>query len=592
MNPNDPDVIALSKAIFQHESGGDFNAVGDAGTSHGAGQWQPATWKTQAKDVLGDENAAMTPDNQKAVIQVTLAKRKAAGLNPAEIAAEWNSGSPTGWENKIGTTTINGQQIKYNVPQYVKSVTDLYQQYKGSTGNPQGTSGYNPTPYSAPNGGTPAPGQFDLTGTTDTPSPTPDQSLGGELAGRVNDASTAISNTVSGKINPLSGGIQTVGALAGGLGDVVNKGLELIPGVKQVEGAIGGVAKSALDTEGGQQVVHSLSAFQEAHPELSKDISSGIDIATALPILKGLGVAKNIVGDAVAQTFKGAAEKSVTEGLTKTVASNITGRKALSAAPDGIKTLVSERALPEVVDGKYNTQEAFSKLGAQVSNLEDTELQPALDKANVPDTASRIPLEQYKKEAIGQAEDQLKDAGPIEKYFERLQKKYGDYPTLKQMNEAKRIVSKNITEAGFNSPTYSIDKIVRSTLQKSVEDGAKALGLDDVAAINQRMARLLKAQNLLKHIEGKSVKSGILGDMIRGGATAGGEALGGMTGIPFAGAYTGYKAAGYAAKKFSNKGLNILKRTGAGAERTSLKEGMGGLKGVVGGALIQKASGS
>ncbi len=53
MNPNDPDVIALSKAIIQHESGGDFNAVGDAGTSHGAAQWQPATWKAQAHDVLG-----------------------------------------------------------------------------------------------------------------------------------------------------------------------------------------------------------------------------------------------------------------------------------------------------------------------------------------------------------------------------------------------------------------------------------------------------------------------------------------------------------------------------------------------------------
>lgn len=140
MNPNDPDVIALTKAIFQHESGMDYTAVGDAGTSHGAGQWQPATWKAQAKDVLGDENAQMTPENQKAVAQVSIAKDKADGLNPAQIAAKWNSGSPTGWENKIGTTTINGQQIKYNVPAYVKSVTDLYQQYKGQSGAPSPTS--------------------------------------------------------------------------------------------------------------------------------------------------------------------------------------------------------------------------------------------------------------------------------------------------------------------------------------------------------------------------------------------------------------------------------------------------------------------
>lgn len=130
VNPNDPDVIALSKAIFQHESGGDFNATGDAGTSHGAGQWQKGTWSTEAQHVLGTADAPMTPQNQKAVIQGTIAQDKAAGLNPAQIAAKWNSGSPMGWENKVGTTTINGKQIAYNVPKYVKSVTDLYHQYK------------------------------------------------------------------------------------------------------------------------------------------------------------------------------------------------------------------------------------------------------------------------------------------------------------------------------------------------------------------------------------------------------------------------------------------------------------------------------
>lgn len=134
-NLNDP-VIAqqaknLTKAIFQHESGMDYNAVGDAGTSHGAGQWQPATWKAQAQDILGDANAPMSQENQSVVAQGTIRKLIAQGKNAADIAAIWNSGSDQGWQDKVGTTTINGQQIKYNVPQYVKSVTDLYQQYKG-----------------------------------------------------------------------------------------------------------------------------------------------------------------------------------------------------------------------------------------------------------------------------------------------------------------------------------------------------------------------------------------------------------------------------------------------------------------------------
>ncbi len=132
----------FTKAVFQHESGTNYDATGDAGTSKGAGQWQGGTWKEQAKNVLGDENAPMTPDNQSVVAQGTFRhwftpkEKGGLGLDAAQAAAKWNSGSEHGWENKVGTTTINGQQIKYNVPQYVKSVTELYQGYKTQGGVP------------------------------------------------------------------------------------------------------------------------------------------------------------------------------------------------------------------------------------------------------------------------------------------------------------------------------------------------------------------------------------------------------------------------------------------------------------------------
>lgn len=129
----DQDVINLAKAIRQKESGGDFNAVGDNGTSRGAYQWQAATWKGHAKEILGDENAEMSRDNQQAVAYGMIKTWKDQGLNPAQIAAKWNSGSEKGWENKIGTTIINGKPIQYNVPQYVKDVTDTYQQFKLET---------------------------------------------------------------------------------------------------------------------------------------------------------------------------------------------------------------------------------------------------------------------------------------------------------------------------------------------------------------------------------------------------------------------------------------------------------------------------
>lgn len=133
----DNDVINLAKAIRQKESGGNFNAVGDAGTSKGGYQWQPNTWKEHSKKILGKENAEMTPDNQNAVAYGMIKTWKDKGLNPAQIAAKWNSGQSEGWENKIGTTTINGQKIKYNVPEYVKEVTSIYQTLKQQTTKPE-----------------------------------------------------------------------------------------------------------------------------------------------------------------------------------------------------------------------------------------------------------------------------------------------------------------------------------------------------------------------------------------------------------------------------------------------------------------------
>jgi len=122
----DNDVINIAKAIRQTESGGNFNAKGGSGES-GAYQWMPDTWKAHAKQALGNENAEMSPSNQNAVAYTVLKSWKDQGLNPAQIAAKWNSGSEVGWENKRG---VNSAGVQYDVPKYVKSVTDAYQTVK------------------------------------------------------------------------------------------------------------------------------------------------------------------------------------------------------------------------------------------------------------------------------------------------------------------------------------------------------------------------------------------------------------------------------------------------------------------------------
>jgi hypothetical protein len=126
----DQQAIALSKAIIQHESGGDF-AIRGKSQEYGGAQWTEPTWNAHAKDVLGYVpkfgSPEMTKDVQKAVLYSVIKKDKDSGLNPAQIAAKWNSGSSTGWEDKVG---VNRFGVQYDVPKYVKSVTDYYQQYK------------------------------------------------------------------------------------------------------------------------------------------------------------------------------------------------------------------------------------------------------------------------------------------------------------------------------------------------------------------------------------------------------------------------------------------------------------------------------
>lgn len=136
MNPQTPQpdaqVLALTKAIRQKESGGNYGAVGDNGTSTGAYQYQPDTWKQYAKEILGNENAEMSEPNQNAVTYGKIKKWKDSGLGPAQIAAAWNAGEVRArdgsWANHKGVTKRNGKELAYDTPSYVKAVVDIYKQ--------------------------------------------------------------------------------------------------------------------------------------------------------------------------------------------------------------------------------------------------------------------------------------------------------------------------------------------------------------------------------------------------------------------------------------------------------------------------------
>lgn len=534
----DPKVLKVVRTLRDIESGGDYNAVGDNGESHGAYQFNKDNYKNWAKQYLGDENAPMTPANQNKLMYLRVKEQKDQGLQPEEIAAIHNGAHKD----------ANGR-YQYNAPEYGEKFR------KAIASQPKVEQGFNPAPFSAPSDGSkPAP-----VSTLEASKPE-EPGLVSRLKERAQEGSQALSDTGTGKINLLSGAIQTVGAGAGALNDVVQSTLELVPGVKQLENLIGQGAGSLAKTEVGQSVVKSIEEFSKKHPELSKDIGAGFNILTAIPIFKGLkigfGAAKNAAMDATSVALHDTAVKSATKDMTAAFAKTKTLSKTFerNGGQTTLQNAVSKGLVPDIENGKYVTKSAADSTEEMISHIEDTKLQPLLEAGDSPLAAHRVPLETYKQNAMQMAKDELKDAGPVEKYFERIQEKYGDYPTIGQLNEAKRIVAKNIKEASFASPTASTDKIVRSTLQQSVEDGANALKLGDVQAINKEMADLIKYQKMLVALDGTPVKIGKVRHFMQhtigtgvGYGTA--KALGTGPAGELIGGYLGNKAANLVEKK-------------------------------------------
>lgn len=125
----DPDAKRLAMAIRQQESGGNYEAKGQSG-EYGAYQFMPETWKSSAKQVLGDANAKPTRENQNKVAYTKIKTWKDQGYKPDQIASLWNHGKPE-YQGVVGT---NKQGVHYDTPSYVKNVYSHYNKLKQEEG--------------------------------------------------------------------------------------------------------------------------------------------------------------------------------------------------------------------------------------------------------------------------------------------------------------------------------------------------------------------------------------------------------------------------------------------------------------------------
>lgn len=337
----------------------------------------------------------------------------------------------------------------------------------------------------------------------------PKETLGEHLTSRVQD----LGNAVSGKgLNPLSRVIQSGGAIAGGINDVVGAGIEKIPGVKQVENAIGGLVGKAANTGVGKSIVGGVNKFSQNHPELSKDISS----AGSIVGLVGGGIgAKKLVEGGLAKAAGKDALSSIVEDITpelsgKAAAKNIAKRGTskslitgeISAATDPAKMEVAQ-AISESVP-KYSKLSTFSdkvngvRGGIEntakelVSNLKNAEVQPILTPEDLSSLKQGMELEISKNPVL--VGDPGEQARRIYNHFEELLPKGRDITMEDVLVARKKLDSwiESIKGAGAFDPKM---ENAFTTGLRAVRQGAN--NLMEAKVPEAGVKRLLRKQTLL-----------------------------------------------------------------------------------------------
>jgi len=144
MNPSqptqlDPQVVNLAKAIRSVETQGQKDPYTARGGSqeYGAYQFTPGTWDKASMKHLGRAVPLLkaTKEEQNEVAYKQLKEFKDQGYNVGQIASLWNSGKPEAYKDPQ-YTGVNQHGVRYDVPQYAKSVAQAYQSIKGESGEP------------------------------------------------------------------------------------------------------------------------------------------------------------------------------------------------------------------------------------------------------------------------------------------------------------------------------------------------------------------------------------------------------------------------------------------------------------------------
>lgn len=571
MNPNqlDPQVVNLAKAI-RHAESGNRPVNPQEGTKVGGAsryQYTHDTWKGVAGKYLGDSNAQLSLENENKATYLRIKDWKEQGRTPQQIASMWNAGEGKPDAYRENWKGVNSSGIAYDTPAYVERVGNFYNQIKAGV-----------NPGIGPNAGQPS--QMDLNAQPQTPpaqAPVPQNqaqqpeednahpSLVQQLKGRFEQGNTAINRTVNEEQGVGSGAFQVAGAVAGGLLDTAGAALKSIPvfgsAVQSAEDAIGWGVKKLAGTAPGKYVGDVASQFSEEHPTAAANIGAGVNIASAVPLMRGVGVGVNAAKAGTRRVISGSIEKEATKELASTIARVRTGATTLDKAKarglDPIARILSEKAIPDITKdakgiNRYDTTNAEKILGESISKIDD-KLTAVLRQKNSNGELGRVNFADLKTVVTQQLTKELKGSPDlksalrkIEDDFESIMEGYGNNPslTLEELNDVKRMIRKSVN---FNSP--ELERSVRyhegQVIMKVIERIAEKHGLGDVRSLNKEMAERIEAEQILsKYVNRKSVMENpgmraAFGRQGEAAATAAGEALGQSISVPLVGGMLG-----------------------------------------------------
>lgn len=533
----DPKVKKLVSAIAQTETG---QASPEAYTKRGASgeygryQFMPETWDRYSKEAgINKPLEQATIEDQNKVAYNKIKSLKDRGYTPAQIASIWNAGEgePDAYKGTFShgkpSRGVNSKGVQYDVPAYARKVSAAY---LGSVG---GT-------YAPP----PAPQPFEAPQTTGLENL--QKNLGvkpegftGQLAQDLKDVGTGINQastkSLTGEINPVSGVLQGAGAIAGGLGNVVDTTISNIPVVgdvyKGVNDVIGGAVQGVAQTGPGQALVK---GFNSLSPETQGNIGATGNILSVIPFFKAFGSGKKGLQDALTKTFEGSVKKEagqeLTDQLTTVPKRNL--ERAEGRGLDPVKTLVDNPAyLPNVREtstGKFewDTDSAMQEVRKSISakeqalqNLLSSQVKQAGKTGkeilgfNINDIRTRTIKDVMGIQGLTGGYTGVRKA--LNTYFDALEESLQAtggrrYISLNELNDIKRDIREAINFDAVD-PFGTIAKKAKadagSSLMKQVEEAAEKAGIKGVPELNRQMGTELTALNILKSINKKAVKT-------------------------------------------------------------------------------------